>query len=212
MMGVPYYFLDLLCIHIHTLCLCCHGRDPYLMTSLDTFTTPPLPPGTTLLPPLNANTHVGILPACKLSNLMRSQNANIDNLVNERFTMLPEMDAFGDGKILGEGGVANQTNSAPLFPMGLSMTSLPAEVDGTLEGTVSEGTKGGQYFPLCCCRHDVHIIVILIVINIFFSSFNNVDLLCSMSADCCMPQCQEWGTMAALGGLRPPWLACVYFS
>jgi hypothetical protein len=81
---------------------------------------------------------------------MRLQNANIDNLVNGRFAMLPEMDAFGYGKILGEGGVADQTNSAPLFPMSLSMTSLPVEVDGTAEGTVSEGAKGGPFSPHRC--------------------------------------------------------------
>ena len=63
--------------------------------------------------------------------------------------------------------------------------------------------------PHRCCWHFVHIIVKIIVISIFFSSFNGVDLLRSMSADCCMPRCQEWGTMAAVGGLRPPWLACV---
>jgi hypothetical protein len=56
--------------------------------------------------------------------------------------MLPEMVTFGDGKILGEGGVADQTNSVPLSPKGLSMTSLLAEVDGTAVGTVSEGTEG----------------------------------------------------------------------
>ena len=28
-----------------------------------------------------------------------------------------------------------------------------------------------------------------------FSSFNNVDLLCSMSVDCCMPPRRGWGTM-----------------
>jgi hypothetical protein len=78
---------------------------------------------------------------------MHSQNANVDNLVNGSFATLPEIKAFGDGKILWEGGVADQTNSAPLFPMGLSMTSLPAEVDGTAEGTVSEDAKKGQYFP-----------------------------------------------------------------
>ncbi len=55
-------------------------------------------------------------------------------------------------------------------------------------------------------------IVILLVISIFFSSFNNVDLLGSMSAGCCMPRRQEWGTMVAVGGLRLPWLACVYFA
>ncbi len=82
--------------------------------------------------------------------------------------MLPEMDAFGDGEILGEGGVADQTNSAPLYPTGLSMTSLPVEVDGTAEGTVSEGAKGGPYFPCCCCQHNMHLTVILIVRNIFF--------------------------------------------
>jgi hypothetical protein len=117
------------------------------MMSLVTFTTPPLPPGTPPLPPLNANTLVGILTTLALSNLMRSQNANVDNLVNGCFTMLPEIVAFGDGKILRESGLADQTNSAPLFPRGLSMTSLPAEVDDTADGTVSDGAKGGSIFP-----------------------------------------------------------------
>ncbi len=61
--------------------------------------------------------------------------------------MLPEMDALGNGKILGERGATDQTNSGPLFPMGLSMTSLPAEVDNTAEGTVSEGAVGGAFLP-----------------------------------------------------------------
>jgi hypothetical protein len=56
------------------------------------------------------------------------------------------MDALGDGKILGERGAADQTNSGPLFPMGLSTTSLPTEVDGTAEGTVLEGAEGGGHF------------------------------------------------------------------
>jgi hypothetical protein len=132
MMGVPYFFVELLCMQVRTLCLRHRGRDPNLTTSLCTFTTPPLPPGAPPpLPPLNANTHAGILPALASSNSMRLQNANIDNLVNGCFAMLPEMDAFGDGKILEERGIADQTNSAPCFPTGLSMTSLPAEVDGT---------------------------------------------------------------------------------
>ncbi len=54
---------------------------------------------------------------------------------------------FGNGKILGERGAADQTNSSPLFLIGLSTTSLPAEVDGTAEGTVSEGAEGGAIFP-----------------------------------------------------------------
>ncbi len=61
--------------------------------------------------------------------------------------LLPEMDALGNGEILGESGLADQTNSCPLFPMGLSTTSLPAEVDGTAKGTVSEGAEGGSIFP-----------------------------------------------------------------
>jgi hypothetical protein len=116
------------------------------MMSLHTFMTPPLPPGTPPLPPLNANTHAGILPALALSNLASLQNANVGNLVDECFAMLPEMDALGDGKILGERGAADQTNSSPLFPMGLSTTSLPAEVDSTAKGTVLEGAKGGGHF------------------------------------------------------------------
>jgi hypothetical protein len=61
--------------------------------------------------------------------------------------MLPEMDALGNGKILGERGATDQTNSGPLLPMGLSMTSLPAEVDGTAKGTVLEGAKGVCHKP-----------------------------------------------------------------
>ncbi len=57
------------------------------------------------------------------------------------------MDALGDGKIFGKRGNADQTNSSPLFPMGLSVTSLLAEVNGTAEGTVSEGAKEGPIFP-----------------------------------------------------------------
>jgi hypothetical protein len=119
----------LLCMQVCTLCLCCHGCDPNLMTSLCTFTTPSLPPGTTLLLPLNTNTHAGVLPALALSNLMRLQNADFDNLVKGCFALLPESGADADGKILGESGLANQTNSAPLFARGLSTTSLPAEAD-----------------------------------------------------------------------------------
>ena len=78
---------------------------------------------------------------------MHWQNANVDNLVDECFTMLPEIDAFGNGKILRESGLADQKNSTPLFPRGLSMTSLPAEVDGTADGTVSEYAEGRSLFP-----------------------------------------------------------------
>jgi hypothetical protein len=82
--------------------------------------------------------------------------------------MLPEMDALGNGKFFWERGAADQTNSGPLFPMGLSRTSLPAEVDVTAKGTVLEGAKGGAFFPHRRHQHDVHIMVILIVINIYF--------------------------------------------
>jgi hypothetical protein len=92
---------------------------------------------------------------------MRLQNANADNLNDGCFTSLPEMDDFGDCKILGEGGIPDQTNSVPLFPTGLSVTSLPAEVDGTAKGTVLEGTKRGFIFPksssLTQCAHNSHI-------------------------------------------------------
>jgi hypothetical protein len=127
--------------------LCGHGRDPNLTMSLHTFTAPPLPPGIPPLPPLNANTHAGVLLALALSNLASSQNANVDSLGDKCFVLLPEMDALGNGTILGKRGDADQTNSAPLFPMGLSMTSSPAEVDGTAEGTVLEGAEGGLIFP-----------------------------------------------------------------
>jgi hypothetical protein len=129
--------------------------------SLRTFTTPSLPPDTPPLPPFNANTHAGILPASALSNLASLQNADVGNLIDKYFAMLPEMDALGNGKILGERSATDQTNSSPLFPMGLSTTSLPAEVDGTAKGTVLEGTKGGAFFPTLSlstqCAHNCHI-------------------------------------------------------
>ncbi len=134
-------------MQIRTLCLCHHGHDPNLTTSLCTFMTPPSPSRHPPLPFLNANTHAGIRQASALSSLVNPHNANLDNLVNKCFVWLPEMDALGNGKILGKRGVANQTNSGPLFPMGLSMTGLPAEVDGTAKGTFLEGAKGASIFP-----------------------------------------------------------------
>jgi hypothetical protein len=108
---------------------------------------PTKPSGTPPLPPLNANTQAGLLPALASSSLASLQNANVDNLVDKCFALPPEMDALGDGEILGKGGIADQTNSAPLFKMGLSVTSLLAEVDGTAEGTVFEGAERGSIFP-----------------------------------------------------------------
>jgi hypothetical protein len=96
--------------------------------------------------------------------------------------------------------------------MGLSTTSLPAEVDGTAEGTLSEGDEGGGISPTSSLStrraHNSHINSNKYI----FSSFDDVDLLRSMSADSFMHWHQEWGTMAAVGGLRPPCLACVYFA
>ncbi len=42
------------------------------------------------------------------------------------------------------------------------------------------------------------LIEILLVINTFFSSFNNVDLLHIMLVDCCMLCCRECGPIAAV--------------
>ncbi len=78
---------------------------------------------------------------------MSLQNANVDNLVDKCFALLPEMDALGDGEILWERGDADQTDRGPLFPMGLAMTSLPVEVDSTSGGTVLEGAKGVSILP-----------------------------------------------------------------
>ncbi len=41
-------------------------------------------------------------------------------------------------------------------------------------------------------------IVILLVINTFFSSFNDVDLLHIMLVDCCMHCCRKCGPIAAV--------------
>ena len=49
-----------------------------------------------------------------------------------------------------------------------------------------------------------------IVKTIIFSSFNNIELLRSMLANCCMWRCRGEGTMAAIGQWNPPWLGCVF--
>ncbi len=48
-------------------------------------------------------------------------------------------------------------------------------------------------------------VVILIVINICFSSFNGVDLLHIMLVNCCMLCCRESGPIAAVWRQHPPW-------
>ncbi len=106
-------------MQVRTSCLCGNGCEPNMTLSLVAFTTPPLPPGTPPLPSFDANTHAGVLPASASSDLASLQNANVDNLVNKCFAKLPEM-ALDNGKILGERGTTDQTNSDPLFPMGLS--------------------------------------------------------------------------------------------
>ncbi len=46
-----------------------------------------------------------------------------------------------------------------------------------------------------------------------FFSFNDIDLLHNMQVDCHMQWHREWGPMAALGRLWPPWLmgACLRY-
>jgi hypothetical protein len=149
MMGVPYFSKSYCTC---TLCLSGHGCDPNLTMSLHTFTTPPLPPGTPPpLPPLNANTHAGVLMALafSLSNWVSLQNAFVANHVDGYFTLLPEIDAFGNSsKIPGERGVADQTNSALLFPKGLSITSLPAEAKGLWTALFQKAPRGSLYIPV----------------------------------------------------------------
>jgi hypothetical protein len=69
--------------------------------------------------------------------------------------------------------------------------------------------RGGACFPHCHHQHNVHIIVILIVTQIFCSSCNDVDLLGSMSAE--YASVPGVGHHGGRGWLRLPWLACVYF-
>ena len=43
-----------------------------------------------------------------------------------------------------------------------------------------------------------------------FSRFNDIDLSHGMLADCCMRRRREWGTVAAVGQRRRPWLGCIF--
>ncbi len=184
--------------------MCGHGRNPHLTMSLRTYTTLPLPSGT---PPcrLSMPTHMRASPRHWHRPIWRARKmpmlAILLTSVLRRFQkwMLWAMTKFSESEAL----LTKQTvapSSQWVYPRHCRRHCF-----GRRRG-------GGLFLPHCCRRHDVHIIVILIIINFFFSNFNDVDLLRSMLADCCMPRRQEWGTMAAVGGLRPPWLACVYFA
>ncbi len=41
-------------------------------------------------------------------------------------------------------------------------------------------------------------------------SFNDINLLRSMLADCHLPRRREWGAIAAAGWRRPPWSGCIF--
>ena len=105
------------------------------------------------------------------------------------------------------------------FPAAAAVTELPDDVNRSIGRTYCVGTAGdGPYAAAgiaACSQHFVHIIVKLIVISIVFSSFNNVDLLRSMSANCCMPRHRGWGTMATVGrGTTAAAMVgrCMYFA
>jgi hypothetical protein len=145
-MVTIHFLAEIQAITNGTSVVCGQRCDPNCMMSMGKNSPPSLPPSAFPPPPLNENTHASVTRASALSNSVPLQNADVGNLVDECFAMLSEMDALRDGKILGEIGAADQTNSAPLFLMGLSTTSLPTEVDGTAEGTVLEGAKEGGHF------------------------------------------------------------------
>ncbi len=94
-------------------------------------------------------------------------------------------------------------------------TELPDDANRSLRQTFCTGTAGdGPYaaegiLPATALLLSKHCALNSQINsnNYCFSSFNNVDLLRSMSADCCMHQRWGWGTMAAVGWWRLPWLA-----
>ncbi len=216
-MGVPYFLWELLCVQLPTLCLSLHGHDPNLTISLHTFTVPPLPPSQYPPPPppccpstpthmwvFSRHWHRQIWYARKMLTLTILL-ANVSRHCQK--LMVLAMAKFSGRVALLTKQTAHPSSQEVYLWLACRQrwTALQTVLFQKVPG-------GGPQFPHPCHKHKVHIIVILLVINFFFSSFNNVDLLRSMSADCCMPRRQEWGTMAAMGGQRPPWLACVYFT
>ena len=101
------------------------------------------------------------------------------------------------------------------FPVAAMVTELPDDVNRPIGQTYCVGPRNRWRQPIRGCGHHplqphrchwcfVHIVVKLILISSAFSSFNNVDLLRSMSTDCCMPWRRGWSTMAAVGRRQPP--------
>jgi hypothetical protein len=130
----------------------------------------------------------------------------VDSFVDEFVALLATAD-FGDSDgILNNAAPVNPTDGTPLLKRSLSNDGEEEMMLFAMGGCERIGGAGGQYCMFSCrCQRVVHMIVKIIVISIYFSSFNDVDLLRSMSADCCMPRRWEWGTMAAVG-------ACVCMS
>ncbi len=92
----------------------------------------------------------------------------------------------------------------PIGPSDKPIASELPETPYTWLGALCPATM--LLLPTCCAHNSQ-----IDSNKYYFSSFNNVDLLRSMSADCCMPWCREWCAMMAVGQRGPPWLvgACI---
>ncbi len=193
-------------MQVRTLCLCHLGGDPNLTMSLVTFMTPPLPPSTPP-PAVPQRQHtcrrspgIGIVKFNALAKMLILTILSTDVLQRcQKLALLAMAEFSGRVALLTKQTVHPSSQGVYLW--------LACQQRRTALRTAlfQKAPKGGPYFPHRCRSQNMHIIVIFLVINIYiFSSCNNVDLLCSMSTDCCMPRHQEWGTMAAMGGQQPP--------
>ena len=96
--------------------------------------------------------------------------------------------------------IFSRFNNAHLFPSMLDDCSVSRRRDWGHMAAV------GRRLPPCLSASSQSVVTkmaIKILIMIFFSSFKGTYLLRTMLANCCIPQCRDWGTM---GRWWPPWL------
>ncbi len=155
-------------MQVRTLSMCHHGRDPNLMMSLVTFTTPSLslgtpslhrPSGPTHMRASSQHRHRQIRCACKTLTLTIS-STNVLQCCQK--LMLLAM-----AKFLWRVALLTKQTAHPSSQGVYLWLACWWRRTALRTALFQKAPRGGPYFPHYHCRHDLHIIVILLVINIY---------------------------------------------
>ncbi len=130
-------------------CVCEEHRDPNCTTSMIPVSPSRRSPRRHPPPPLEANTHAADAVPLPATNSSGGPNAEVDNFVEAFLSSLPEISAGNDANFLGEGGTANEIDTAPP-PARLLFTIDPPGGGGRQRGRHRSPLRAeGVHFPQC---------------------------------------------------------------